>query len=69
MPPACIHLSVIPAKIALYLLWCNSENWVNHRWLIELNATSDTGLIQGLHPANERRRYKITPFLVGWVQT
>ena len=26
-------------------------------------------LIQGLHPANERRRYKVTPFLIGWVQT
>ena len=28
-----------------------------------------TGLILGLHPANERRRYKITPSLIGWVQT
>ena len=24
---------------------------------------------QGLHPANERRRYKVTPSLIGWVQT
>ena len=26
------------------------------------------GLILGLHPANERRRYKVTPSLIGWVQ-
>ena len=28
-----------------------------------------TGLIPGLRPANERRRYKVTPSLIGWVQT
>ena len=27
------------------------------------------GLIQGLHPANERRCYKVTPSLIGYVQT
>ena len=27
------------------------------------------GLILGLHPANERRRYKVTPSLIGWAQT
>ena len=26
-------------------------------------------LILGLHPANEWRRYKVTPSLIGWVQT
>ena len=26
-------------------------------------------MILGLHPANERRRYKVTPSLIGWVQT
>ena len=26
-------------------------------------------LILGLHPANERRRYKVTPSLIGWAQT
>ena len=26
-------------------------------------------LIVGLRPANERRRYKVTPSLIGWVQT
>ena len=29
----------------------------------------NSGLILGLHLANERRRYKETPFLIDWVQT
>ena len=28
-----------------------------------------TGLILGLHPATGRRRYKLTPSLIGWAQT
>ena len=28
-----------------------------------------TGLILGLRPANERRRYKVTPSFIGWAQT
>ena len=27
------------------------------------------GLILGLRPANERRRYKVTPSLIVWAQT
>ena len=34
-----------------------------------LYAASLSGLIFGLHPANERRRYKVTPSLIGWAQT
>ena len=30
---------------------------------------SNTGLILGVHPTNERRRYKVTPSLIVWVQT
>ena len=29
---------------------------------------SNSGLILHLHPANERRRYKVTPSLIGLVQ-
>ena len=29
----------------------------------------DTKLILGLRPANERRRYKVTPSLIGWAQS
>ena len=28
-----------------------------------------SGLILGLRPANEWRRYKVTPSLIGWAQT
>ena len=28
-----------------------------------------SGLILGWHIANERRRYKVTPPLIGWAQT
>ena len=27
------------------------------------------GLILNLHPPNERRRYKVTPSVIGWAQT
>ena len=30
---------------------------------------SYTGLTLGLRPANERRRYTVTPSLIGWAQT
>ena len=29
---------------------------------------SSAGLIPGLHPANERRRYNVTSSLIGWAQ-
>ena len=29
----------------------------------------NTGPVLGLHPANKRRRYKVTPSLIGWVRT
>ena len=37
--------------------------------LISINYCIVTWLILGLHPANERRRYKVTPSLIGWAQT
>ena len=33
------------------------------------NASENAELILGLPPANETRRYKVTPSLIGWVQT
>ena len=32
-------------------------------------AEPDSGLILGLHPANERRQYKVTPSLIECAQT
>ena len=33
------------------------------------NMVQCSGLILDLHPANERRRYKVMPPLIGWAQT
>ena len=33
------------------------------------NAMYNSGLILGLHPGNESRRYKVTPSLIDWAQT
>ena len=41
--------------------------------LFSASHSTDTearaGLIPGLCRASERRRYKVTPFLIGWAQT
>ena len=38
--------------------------------MVVVNIRSwSTGLLLGLHLANERRRYKVTPSLIGWAQT
>ena len=34
-----------------------------------VNKLAYRGLILGLRPANERRRYKVTASLIGWAQT
>ena len=36
---------------------------------VSISSLSLAGLILGLRPANERRCYKTTPSLIGWVQT
>ena len=59
--------------------------WVNDKTFIHRNGTGSqnpfscktstclsqmvSGLILGLLPANERRRYFVTTFLIGWAQT
>ena len=37
------------------------------QWLLS-HRLHTAGLILGLRPANERRRYKVTPSLIGWPQ-
>ena len=50
----------------------SSENlvYLQHwkTWIITVPALH-AGLILGLCPANERHHYKVTPSLIGWVQT
>ena len=38
---------------------------ISHYWL----SFADTGLIIGLRPSNERRRYFVKTSLIGWAQT
>ena len=33
------------------------------------HSIHDARLILGLRPVSERRRYKVTPSLIGWAQT
>ena len=40
----------------------NVEHWLPGQYII-------TGLILGMRIANERRRHKVAPFLIGWAQT
>ena len=37
--------------------------------IMGLKLNQSAGLILGLRPANERRRYKVTSSLIGWAQT
>ena len=43
----------------------NSEAYIFYHWSLQYYA----GLILRLRPANERRRYKVTPPLISWAQT
>ena len=40
-----------------------------HILIILIRLAAYPGLILGMHPANERRRYKVTPSLIGWAKT
>ena len=70
IPGVCnkIHLKLIARKISLV------HNIQFNRWILltlrrEYGNETITGLILGLRPANERRHYKWTPFILGWAQT
>ena len=56
-------------------IWChlkrtnlNSSGFYTS-WNLKSKMLLGTGLILGLRKANERRRYKVTPSLIGWAQT
>ena len=44
-------------------VFSDNHVWYHKKWYVS------SGLILGLRPANERRRYKVTPSLIGWDQT
>ena len=53
------------ANMAMFFVSVYELKW----WKGGIIDTADAGLILGLHPANERRRYKVMRSLIGWVQT
>ena len=55
-----IHKTPLICRLDLLIMCISLENEFQN---------SITGLILGLHPANERRRYKVTASLIGWIQT
>ena len=46
-----------------------ARTWAPKLCGVWLTIIGRSGLILGLHPANERRCYKVTPSLIGWAQT
>ena len=52
------------AALAIRVYTLNAERIMNKK-----QVQNTSGLILGLHPANERRRYKVTPPLISWAQT
>ena len=42
---------------------------IHWQWSTVTYLADGPVLILGLHPTNERRRYKVTPSLIGWAQT
>ena len=44
-----------------------SRTWLGKK--VGVQGTWNAGLILGLSPANEKRRCKVTPSLIGWAQT
>ena len=47
-----------------------STRKVSSYWILHMaEQGSYSGLILGLCQANERRRYKVTPSIIGWAQT
>ena len=52
-----------------YTCIMNSPNYVKKSSNAILLSHTPSDLILRWHPANERRRYKVTPSLIGWAQT
>ena len=60
--------------IAVAVIWVPYHYFqplqIDWQWLRQRTITwVYSGLILGLRPANERRRYKVTPSPIGWAQT
>ena len=63
------------ARQTTFIMLCWSEHHFHEVYLslygliIDCRTRHISEMILGLHPANERRRYKVTLSLIGWTQT
>ena len=67
-----VEFKTVVAKDANLLLMTLKDNFkrnVSERRFFFTSLNIISGLILGLRPANERRRYFVTMSLIGWAQT
>ena len=73
-------MKVYKIQMVFLFIWCEScdcgiLDTEQHNVYFLLHHSINTlqnnfkGLILGLRPSNERRRYNVTPPLIGWAQT
>ena len=67
--PTLLPLVVLYVVILTILAATSNEKVSTVTTLVFQWRHTNSGLTLGLRPANERRRYKVTPFLIGWAQT
>ena len=61
---------VLPSTVGVHAYWdCDGTKAVPDMPLWRLSLVLIDPNDPGLRPANERRRYKVTPSLIGWAQT
>ena len=69
MAAICLGLNVLIYQLNIADFWLLTDLIRNLQYNPRLYGQQNTRLILDLHPANERRRYKVTPSLIGWAQT
>ena len=71
LPPEQTGLQFMWGSARLYQSRCNKRaRFTSGGFIVALRRrVRSTGLILGLRPANERRRFFVTTSLIGWVQT
>ena len=60
--PSVLETSMSPASLIMY----DRKKLEKYKSIV---PKTYPGLILGLGPANERRRYDVTSFLIGWTHT
>ena len=57
----------LEVSVVVHSLACMARD--HFPYVCHTTVAAESGLILGLRPAIERRRYSVTPPLIGWVQT